>query len=346
MTAAAFVPARELNAGFYADVVEPLIRPSEHAAALLGWGSDVLGYDTERSTDHGWGLRLQLFVDERDAVAVRERVDGGLPETYRGWPVRFGWDSHEVRHWVDVTSLGDWLTRQLGVDPRRGMHTVDWLSVPQQQILGVVRGAVYADPGGELAAVRESLGWYPHDVWLWLLASQWRRIGQEEAFAGRAAEVGDELGSRLVAARLVRELMRLTFLQRQTYWPYTKWFGTAFAQLPGATELTPIFQRAVAATNYPAREDSLVEAYEILARRHNEADVTEPVDPATRSYHGRPFRVVFGDRFADACVAAIADRRLKQLPLIGSVDQFVDSTDILSAPSRAQCLRSLYAGLD
>jgi hypothetical protein len=47
----------------------------------------------------------------------------------------------------------------------------------------------------------------------------------------RCGDVGDELGSRLVAARLIEELMRLCFLMEKQYWPYAKWFGTAFSKL-------------------------------------------------------------------------------------------------------------------
>lgn len=114
----------------------------------------MLGYDTDRSTDHGWGPRLQIFVDQSEVDDVRRVVDEGLPETHSGLSVRFGWDDKPARHWVDVTTLTEWLKRQLGLDPRDGMSTVDWLSVPQQLILGVVRGAVYADPRGELATPR------------------------------------------------------------------------------------------------------------------------------------------------------------------------------------------------
>jgi hypothetical protein len=64
---ASFVPALKLNGAFYTDVVRDLVQPCAHAA---GWGSDILGYDTARSTDHGWGLRLQVFVDGTDVESA------------------------------------------------------------------------------------------------------------------------------------------------------------------------------------------------------------------------------------------------------------------------------------
>ena len=61
-----FIPGQELARAFYKEVVGPALRGVTHSAALIGWGSDVLGYDTERSTDHGWGPRVKVFVDDVD----------------------------------------------------------------------------------------------------------------------------------------------------------------------------------------------------------------------------------------------------------------------------------------
>lgn len=36
--------------------------------------------------------------------------------------------------------------------------------------------------------------WYPHDLWLYLMAAQWQRISQMEPFIGRAGSVRDILG--------------------------------------------------------------------------------------------------------------------------------------------------------
>ncbi len=227
---AEFVPGRELSRAFYEEIVAPLVADTPHSAALLGTGSDVLGFDTERSTDHGWGPRMHVFVRD-DVERIRDAVDAGLPDEFRGWPVRYGWNDTPVSAHVAVTTLGDWLPAHLGFDPRRGVSTASWLATPQQILLEVTSGAVFHDGLGELEPARHALAWYPDDVWLWLVACQWRRIDQEEPFVGRTAEVGDELGSRILAVRLARDAMRLCFLQERTYAPYSKWLGTAFSRL-------------------------------------------------------------------------------------------------------------------
>ena len=53
-----FIPGLELSARFYREAVRPLLDARfpglRHAAARLGRGSDVLGFDTEMSMDHDW----------------------------------------------------------------------------------------------------------------------------------------------------------------------------------------------------------------------------------------------------------------------------------------------------
>ena len=336
-----FVAGLELSRGFYDDVVAPLLGDVPHSAALLGWGSDVLGFDTERSTDHGWGPRLQVFVSEGDVPAV-EHALAALPDDYRGWPVRFGWDEVPVSHHVDVAPLHSWLENQLGFDPRAGMSYRDWLTAPQQLLLEVTAGGVFHDALGELEPMRASLRWYPDDVWLWLLATQWRRLDQEEPFVGRAAEVGDELGSRLLYARLARDVMRLCFLLERRYAPYSKWLGSAFRQLHAYPAIGRALEAGLAAAGYPEREAALVEAVEEVARRHNALDITEHVEPNVRLFHGRPFRVAGSGRFAEACFDRVSDPWLRSLPPIGAIDQFVDSTDVTSYPRRARRARAMY----
>ena len=111
---------------------------------------------------------------------------------------------------------------------------------------------------------------------------------------------------------------------------------------PIAAELSPTLHRAIAATNFPAREAALIEAGEIVARAHNAAGLTAPVDPTARPFHNRPFQVLGAGRFATACRAAISDPWLRDLPLVGSVDQLADSTDLLTDIDISRRLRAVY----
>ncbi|PDP88457.1 hypothetical protein CQJ94_06630 [Glycomyces fuscus] len=339
-----FLPGLELSRALYTDAVAPLLtrgpRPVPHAAALLGAGSEVLGLDTERSTDHGWGPRLQVFVDgpgRRDRVL--ELLAGGLPERVRGWPVRFGpdggppqsWrpdaDAPDGRHRVEVTGAGDWLRHRLGFDPGEAVGTADWLATPTQRLAEVVGGAVFHDGVGAITRARKRLAWYPDDVWRYVLACQWQRVSQEEAFVGRCAEVGDRLGARVVAARVVRDLMRLALLLERRYPPYSKWLGSAFARLPGAAELTPLLARAL-----DADAGALAEASSLVADRQNRTGLAAALDTRPRPFHERPWPVLDAARFTRALLAGITDPELAARPPVGAVDQFADSTDALTRP--------------
>ncbi|MGH8861692.1 MAG: DUF4037 domain-containing protein, partial [Jatrophihabitantaceae bacterium] len=284
-----FVGGLELSARFYADVLAPQLRAIPHSAALLGWGSDVLGYDTERSTDHGWGPRVLVFTEANVP-------DLTLPDTFAGRPVRFGWDGVPPRTWVTVTALERWTREQLGADAP--FSTLDWLLAPQQRLLGVTAGAVFADESGRVHALRRALAWYPDDVWRWLLACQWHRVAQEEAFVARTAEVGDTLGSRVLAARQVRELMRLALWQQRRYTPYGKWLGSAFARLPHPDGLPELL-----ATALGGDQDALGQAYLALASRHDASVLTERVGALLGNYHDRPARVIMADRLCGALLA-------------------------------------------
>src|SRR4051812_37247893 len=88
--APAFMPGMLLNESFYREVVGPLMREHfpdlRYSAGMVGHGSDVLGFDSEKSMDHNWGPHLNIFLSEPDFVAYKHRIDEmlatKLPYTY------------------------------------------------------------------------------------------------------------------------------------------------------------------------------------------------------------------------------------------------------------------------
>ncbi len=216
-----FLPGRELSCRFYEEAVRPLLDEHfpglPHAAAHLGRGSDVLGFDTAMSTDHAWGPSVLIFLRDQDAYlgeSMREMLSYHLPRTFYGYPVNFDESPLEpgtlamnmiedgpINHRVFPVTLRTFFLTQLAYDINHPPDVAEWLTLPSQALREIAAGAVHHDGIGELTKLRADLAWYPHDVWLYLLASGWQRIGQEEHLMPRAGFVGDELGSALIRMR-------------------------------------------------------------------------------------------------------------------------------------------------
>jgi len=195
---------------------------------------------------------------------------------------------------------------------------------------------------GKLEKIRETLSWYPGDIWLYMLACQWQKISQEEPFMARCGDVGDEMGSKLAASRQIIEIMKLCFLMEKEYCPYIKWLGTAFGNLKCAKKLSPLIIKVQSAQNWKAREKELSKTYEYIGGMHNKLGLIELIEAKVKKFYNRPYKVLESSRFVEALRVKIKSKKVKALPLVGSIDQFVDSSDIKGWPERAKALRSIY----
>lgn len=155
-----FVPGAELSRRLYHEVVQPILSARfpdlPHAAALLGRGSEVLGFDDPMSTDHDWKPRVLVFLAEEDEPRhgdeVRAAMQRDLPPIFASHPT--GYEVHTVRGYVQ---------RQLDLDHE--IEPRDWLTMPEQDLRKFTSGAVFHDEVG-LQAARDRLAYYPRDVWL------------------------------------------------------------------------------------------------------------------------------------------------------------------------------------
>ncbi len=255
-----FVSGLDLSEAYYKEAVAPILHKHfpelSYSAALIGSGSEVLGFDTQMSSDHHWGPRVMIFLSEQTLADFKARVSQTLglelPRTFMGYPTGFSAPDQNnqgvqlmahskqgpINHRVEFNTLRQYLIDYLAFDIEQQLTPADWLSIPEQKLRSITAGRIFHDDL-HLQQLQERFSYYPHDVWLYLLASCWTRIEQEEHLMGRAGIVGDTIGSSLIGSRLVRDLMRLCFLMEKRYAPYAKWFGTAFAQLDSGKALQP-----------------------------------------------------------------------------------------------------------
>lgn len=316
---------------FHREVVGPLLarhRPGlRYAAARLGSGSDVLGYDDQTSRDHDWGCRLTVLVDDSDADQVeplRTLLEHELPETF----------PHEVH----IDTVMGFASARLGVDTRHGLSVVDWLSLPGQSILETVGGPVFHDGTTQLRPLFQLLSGYPIEVEKFVISAAWRRISQWLPIVGRTADTGQDVQSRILTAKLVDDLMYLAFLLCRRWAPYRKWRERALRDLP----LPPMpLLDALTADTWHAREDALAVSAEILAARQRELGLPTP-DPVIIPFWDRPYRTV-DESLPRIMFDAIEDPTLKRLPFgVGNIEQWVDSVDVLAHTGRRAGVIAAY----
>ena len=361
-----FIPALDLAESYYRELIRPLLDEYfpglPHSAALIGYGSEVLGFDTPMSMDHCWAPRMQLFLPE----SVDEMADGidqllrqKLRSSYRGFslgtkpsldePGTFFMDEKsvegQVAHAVQISSLKSFILEEMNWDLDTPLDAADWLTFPSQLLRVITSGRVFEDTTGELERLRRKLAWYPQDAWIYLLAAGWDRISQEDALMQRAGYVGDELGSALMGSRLARDIMSLCFLMEKTYAPYPKWFGSGFKQLTCADNFLPVLWRIQTAETWETRAAALGDACVLLAKMHNRLGLTTPVPEETSAFHDRPFQVIHAEEISKALLLSINDlvcKRIAEKGALGGLDQISDNTLLRSNPSYRPQIKKLY----
>jgi hypothetical protein len=365
-----FMNGLTLSELFYVAAARPILESHfpelRYSAALIGWSSEVLGYDDVESMDHNWGPRFQLFLSTPDYEKYKSLLSASfsqnLPLEFRGYPTNFGASAQgdqlvmkrvevgPIHHMIHIETIESFFGWYLGANPNGEITRAEWLTFSEHKLLAVTGGKVFHDDLG-LEVVRQKFRYYPRLIWLYQLSCQWKKIQEDEEFVGRCGDIGDELGSMIIAARQIKNLMKLCFLMERKYAPYSKWFGRAFAELKCAQELNPVFSAALLAPSWQEREKHLSHAYEIVARLHNELHITKPLDQKVSNYCGRPYLVIHGLRFGLAIWETLAQEASREAIgqenngikfSVGSVNQFVESTNELSDIALCKELRTLY----
>src|SRR5687767_5453674 len=147
-----FIPGLELSRRFYSELVHPLLDQHHpglpHAAALIGYGSEVLGFDTEMSMDHAWCPRVLLFLRDEDAALaepIKSMLGRELPQEFLGFPLHTVAVEGEpgvfamktttdgpVAHKVVPVTLRNFIQENMNWDISQALTPADWLSVSSQ----------------------------------------------------------------------------------------------------------------------------------------------------------------------------------------------------------------------
>ena len=339
-----FVPGLELAARFYEEVVAPFaadVAALGRAARLRLRCARLRHRALDRPRLGAAAAALRRPREDVAACDARWRTAAGRVPRLAG-PLRLG------RRTGDAPRRG---RRRSASGSRRGSASTraaasrrrDWLGPPQQLLLEVTAGAVFHDGLGELEPRARALALVPR-----------RRL----ALAARVPVAADRPGGavrrprrrgrrrpRLARARRAARPRpdAAGFLLERRYAPYAKWLGTAFARLDAAdgARAGARARRSPRRTSRRARRRSSPRV-EALARaaqraRHHGRRSTRPCGSSTPARSACSARAASSTRAWSGSGPVAAS-----LPLVGGIDQFADSTDVLSDPGTARRVAGMY----
>lgn len=161
-----FVKGIELCEGFFNSCARGIIEEHfpnlRYTAGLIGYGSDVLGYDDPVSTDHMWGPRFYLFLDKEDIClkdSIFQVLSENLPYTYSGYSVNFTEpdpndcgvqhpkyiNEGKVNSLIFIQTFDDYLIEQLGTSDLDRIKPFAWLAFSEHRLLSLISGKLFVD---------------------------------------------------------------------------------------------------------------------------------------------------------------------------------------------------------
>lgn len=260
----------DISRAFYREYGEPMLREKFPelvpllAAGLFGSGSECYGYDDEISRDHDFEPGFCLFlpgedvVDRRDAF-VLERAYASLPREFMGLKRALVSPVGGARHGVLRTA--DFMTEKVGsADGELDLGA--WLSIPEYALAEAVGGEIFADPFGEVTAIRARLMKRPQDVRLKKLAGQLLLMAQSGQYNYlRCLAHGETAAAQLAVVEFVKSAMAAVFLLNDVYQPYYKWSFRAMRALPRLSITAELLEYLLTTDN---EEKTRSEKYEVM----------------------------------------------------------------------------------
>lgn len=344
-----FIKGLELNEGYYHDVIHPMIESNypelEYSVGLIGYGSDVLGFDTHISMDHNWGPRLMLFLSKEDIKDYKKKLDilfrKKLPYEYKGFPTNFTkpksdgvqlMESNnigEVEHLISIMTVSEFLEHSLGIKSIDKLTELDWLKFSDQGLIEITKGKIFYDGLKQLKEIREYFSFFPKNILRLKLASFWRYISNEEAFIGRNVDLGEMMGVKLITTRIINTLIKICFYIEGEYIPYSKWFARGFRELECYNELNDIFTKVINCSQMDKIEELICSACVKVVELQKRLNLSDDIQVKVESYYGRPYKVVLADKIANSLIKSISNERLKKISLdYISLVQNIDGIDL------------------
>ncbi|KQC12760.1 MAG: hypothetical protein APR63_10455 [Desulfuromonas sp. SDB] len=219
----------ELSEAFFNNCIFPILKSNfpevldSISAAILGDGSEVLGFDDHISHDHNYTPRVILFLDDgrydQYADELKEKLYQFIPKEFNGFKLM----NNKYRKSLDIVPLKRYFLDYLGIS-NFPVPNYDWLKLDEQKLLELTSGKIFYVPHGKLEEIRTKFSFYPEAVRYFLLHQSFVRLS-EVCGIERSILRNDNIATDFYRSFFIYFSIKIVHLYKKRYCPYRKWMG-------------------------------------------------------------------------------------------------------------------------
>ena len=189
--------------------------------ALVGVGSECLGFDDEISEDHDFSSRCQLFLDDSDYKTYKSDLESSLKI--------FCKDLESLTSNLKVVNI-----EIMPISNFYKYYTLfengpktesEYRKVPMDLLCVATNGKVFLDNLGKFSEIRNRLlNFYPEDIRLKKIAFQLNKMAQSGQYNySRMIKRGDTVAANIAQGEFVKHYLEFVHLLNKKYMPFYKW---------------------------------------------------------------------------------------------------------------------------
>lgn len=206
--------------------------------ALVGTGSECLGFDDSTSEDHDFSSRCQLFLNKDDYNLYQENLNKVFKIFLSSLKEKLITENNLIKNIaenmnLEIISISDFYKYYTLFE--NGPRTIyEYRKVPMDLLCVATNGKVFMDNLGEFSKIRNRLlEFYPEDIRLKKIAFQLNKMAQSGQYNyNRMLKRDDIVASNIAQAEFVNHYLNLVHLLNRKYMPFYKWAYKSASTLP------------------------------------------------------------------------------------------------------------------
>ena len=189
--------------------------------ALVGVGSECLGFDDEISEDHDFSSRCQLFLDDSDYKTYKSDLESSLKIFCKDLESLTS-NLKDVN--IEIMPISNFYKYYTLFE--NGPKTEsEYRKVPMDLLCVATNGKVFLDNLGKFSEIRNRLlNFYPEDIRLKKIAFQLNKMAQSGQYNySRMIKRGDTVAANIAQGEFVKHYLEFVHLLNKKYMPFYKW---------------------------------------------------------------------------------------------------------------------------